>query len=111
MRVLLTGASSLTGAWMAAACVNAGLDVHVALRSDPRSYTGFRARRLAMLGDSVRWHSGIRHGDSTLARLIPNATRVVIPGRSHLAAVADPAMKAAAIEFLAGLREPAEARV
>ncbi|MEO6398992.1 MAG: alpha/beta hydrolase [Tepidiformaceae bacterium] len=50
-------------------------------------------------------------GTRTLARAIPNATRVVIPGRSHLAAVADPAMKAAAIEFLAGLRAPAEARL
>lgn len=83
MRVLLTGASSLTGAWMAAACVNAGLDVHVALRSDPRSYTGFRARRLAMLGDSVRWHSGIRHGDSTLARLIPGVRPDVLAYHAH----------------------------
>ena len=42
-----------------------------------------------------------------LEKLIPNCRRIVIPGRSHLAAVADPALKAAAIEFLAEVNEPA----
>lgn len=49
-------------------------------------------------------------GTRTLAQLIPGSQRVVIPGRNHLAAVADPALKAAVIEFLAGLDEPAGAQ-
>ena len=49
------------------------------------------------------------NGSGTLAKLIPNCKRLVIAGRGHLATVADPALKAAAVEFLAEVREPAGA--
>ncbi len=44
-------------------------------------------------------------GTKPLLTLIPNCRRVVLPGRGHLAAIADPALKAAAIEFLAEVSE------
>ncbi|MEP7215962.1 MAG: alpha/beta hydrolase [Anaerolineaceae bacterium] len=59
---------------------------------------------LAIVGSRDRFCSGTR----ALAQLIPDCQRVVVPGRGHLGTIADPALKAAAIEFLAEVREPAE---
>ena len=59
---------------------------------------------LAIVGSRDR----LCRGTKPLPNLIPNCRRVVIPGRGHLGAIADPALKAAAIEFLAEVREPAE---
>jgi len=60
---------------------------------------------LAIVGSRDRLCSGTR----ALPQLIPDCQRVVVPGRGHLGTIADPALKAAAIEFLAGVRKPAEA--
>jgi UDP-glucose 4-epimerase len=83
VRLLLTGASSLTGAWMAAACHAAGIEVHAALREEPERYTGMRARRVAMLGTSARLHSGITAGSGALATLIDTVEPDVVAYHAH----------------------------
>lgn len=60
---------------------------------------------LAVVGSRDRFCTGTR----ALPHLIPDCRRVVIPGRGHLAAVADPAFRAAVIDFLAEPREAAAA--
>ena len=60
---------------------------------------------LVIVGSRDRFCNGTR----ALPQLIRDCRRVLVPGRGHLGTVADPALKAAAIEFLAEVREPAEA--
>lgn len=49
MKVLLTGASSFTGAWFARALVDAGYEVTATLRRSDTSYAGVRALRVEQL--------------------------------------------------------------
>lgn len=49
MRVIFTGASSFTGAWMARALVDAGHEVSATYRGQSGSYDGTRAQRVSML--------------------------------------------------------------
>jgi nucleoside-diphosphate-sugar epimerase len=50
MRILLTGASSFTGAWFAKALSGAGHEVTAALRGTRAGYQGLKAQRLAWIG-------------------------------------------------------------
>ncbi|MFE6965599.1 NAD-dependent epimerase/dehydratase family protein [Agromyces sp. NPDC057679] len=70
VRLLMTGATSFSGAWMARACAEAGIEVHAAIRSDRAAYDGVRSHRLAMLGGSVTLHPGAVHRAGALAALI-----------------------------------------
>ncbi len=49
MRILLTGATSFTGAWFAQALAAAGHAVVAAVRGSEADYSGLRARRLSLL--------------------------------------------------------------
>lgn len=52
MRILFTGVTSFTGAWFVRALASSGHTVVAAVRGMPTSYSGLRAERLALVGDS-----------------------------------------------------------
>lgn len=54
MRVLLTGASSFTGFWLAKALAEAGAEVTAICRGSPERYDPMRRARVAALGHVVR---------------------------------------------------------
>jgi UDP-glucose 4-epimerase len=85
VRLLLTGASSLTGAWMAAACHAEGIEVHATLRSPPELYTGMRAQRVAMLRASARLHTGVSAGtgDGSFVKLIDAVSPDIVAYHAH----------------------------
>lgn len=53
MRILLTGASSFTGAWFAKSLVDAGHEVVATFRAEQDGYVDLRARRIRMVGGVV----------------------------------------------------------
>jgi nucleoside-diphosphate-sugar epimerase len=64
MRVLFTGASSFTGAWIVSALVGAGHDVVGVFRQSRGDYTGIRAKRVAMVADRIDclWNTEVGDG-------------------------------------------------
>jgi UDP-glucose 4-epimerase len=70
MRLLITGALSLSGTEFARGLVAAGHDLHVAVRSSELDYDGSRGQRLAELGRLGTIHTNVPHGTQALASLI-----------------------------------------
>lgn len=73
MRILLTGASSFTGTWFATALARAGHEVVAALRGDEGGYSGWRARRVALLGDHAERRFGLAFGSEPFLDLSEHA--------------------------------------
>ncbi len=70
MRVLMTGASSFTGAWFARALIAHGAEVVCASRGPENDGDGLRSARIAMLGRRVEWHFGCRFGSRRFRDLL-----------------------------------------
>lgn len=67
----MTGASSFTGAWFAAALRDAGHVVHATLRVPAGTYEGVRAERLAWIaGKGVTFLEGVSFGDAEFLEAI-----------------------------------------
>ena len=69
MHVLLTGASSFTGAWFARELAAAGHQVVATFRGARDSYGGVRGRRIAELPDRVECVWGVSFGDAQFVAL------------------------------------------
>lgn len=63
MRILITGASSFTGAWFADELAKAGHDVFATFRRGPSEYSEVRAARVSMLNGKVTPIWGTDFGD------------------------------------------------
>ncbi|MCW6507715.1 NAD(P)-dependent oxidoreductase [Lichenifustis flavocetrariae] len=70
MRILLTGASSFTGAWFATALVQAGHTVTAPFRGTSGSYEGARGQRVKSLGGLVEPIWGLSFGDERFQDLV-----------------------------------------
>jgi nucleoside-diphosphate-sugar epimerase len=66
----MTGASSFTGSALANGLVEAGHEVHVALRAPDGVYEGARGDRVAALSTRITAHFGVSHATPSLSRLI-----------------------------------------
>lgn len=69
MKVLLTGASSFTGYWIANALSDAGHEVVAPLRGSIDSYSDGRAARVAALAEVAEIRQGINFGDEAFLDL------------------------------------------
>src|SRR5262249_44485458 len=72
MRVLLTGASSFTGAWFARELATAGHQVVAVFRGDGK-YEGMRARRAVWVREVCETHTGCSFGSDGFLDLIKAA--------------------------------------
>lgn len=70
MRVLLTGASSFTGAWFARALAEGGHEVVAGFRRAADAYEGLRAERLALVGEVAETRFGVAFGDDAFLELL-----------------------------------------
>jgi nucleoside-diphosphate-sugar epimerase len=70
VRILLTGASSFTGAHLAATLHDAGHTVVAPLRRDVSAYEGVRAARVLGLAERAELHTGSTFGDERFRRLV-----------------------------------------
>ncbi len=71
MRVLLTGASSFTGAWFAAKLAQNGHEVRATLRATYSSYEGLRKSRLdLMAGLGVQFLESVSFGDEAFVAAV-----------------------------------------
>ena len=70
MRVLLTGASSFTGAWFARELAASGHEVVATFRNAPDGYAGLRRRRVEGVGQPVRRVHGLAFGDDAFVALL-----------------------------------------
>jgi nucleoside-diphosphate-sugar epimerase len=70
MRILLTGASSFTGSWFAAALARAGHEVTATFRGTAEGYEGQRAERVHTLKSLVDPLWGVSFGDARFLDLV-----------------------------------------
>lgn len=70
MRILLTGASSFTGAWFARALSEAGHEVIAPLRGNASGYEGIRAQRVAWIASKVRLVDNAPFGSDRFLELL-----------------------------------------
>lgn len=71
MRVLLTGASSFTGAWFARELAAAGHEVTATFRRAPGEYSDeVRGRRVALVASAVHSEHGLSFGDDAFLALV-----------------------------------------
>ncbi len=66
----MTGASSFTGTAFANGLIEAGHEVHVALRAADGAYEGAKRERVNALSAGITHHSRISHATQSLSRLI-----------------------------------------
>lgn len=70
MKVLLTGASSFTGFWIARALAESGAEVVAPLRGKRSDYDGVRGQRVGALGQYARLVEGVTFGEAAFAEII-----------------------------------------
>lgn len=101
MKILLTGASSFTGYWLARELALAGHAVTAALLREPGAYSGVRAARVRLLQESCRVIGGCRFGEAAFMRLLAEEGPWDVLCQ-HAAEVTD--YKSPAFDFAAALR-------
>ncbi|MGN6380271.1 MAG: NAD-dependent epimerase/dehydratase family protein [Gaiellales bacterium] len=96
MKILLTGASSFTGAWFARALADAGHQVTATFRRPAAAYAGLEGERLALLAGRVRPVHGVAFGDPGFVALAGSGFDLVCHHGAHVDGYRDPQFDVAA---------------
>jgi nucleoside-diphosphate-sugar epimerase len=96
VRILLTGASSFTGAWFASALADAGHEVTATFRRPAAAYAGLEAERLALLAGRCRPLHGVAFGDEEFVRLAGSGFDLVCHHGAQVESYRDPDFDVAA---------------
>lgn len=82
-RILMTGATSCTGSWIARALAEGGHETHLALRQPTTELDEVQRLRLDPLLGRVTVHTGISHDSASLQALIAKVTPDVFVMHAH----------------------------